>query len=399
MFTVPDAQTSDTSQDLLVPLTYQAVVTPTTTATPTTTSSKTAASSSPTTTSQQAVTSTVAGAGTTVQPKAIGSPSVAAGGRQQVLFAGFAKNEPVAVTLYSEPIKLPNTTADADGIVTIVFTVPVTLPPGTHLLTAVGQTSKVTGVATFQVTAPVVASASTPSSAPSSTAVTSAPASSALVAPLPSASATAASSVAPSSSSTAIIVVKKSNPRPVWPWYVLAVVLLLWVALAVYLVQRRRKRLVAENREKERILAQAAAAEQQRAADALAVANSDAPTSYIGPPPTAGPDEYLGYHPGEHGLLSGRDHPDNPEMMSGRGEQPSSAAEGPTAGGPPASSTAPQPAVSPADPSPGSTPAASSDVDGPGTSGGSRISTTTTRRTPVGHRRVVETAAEILFPP
>jgi hypothetical protein len=363
VITAPDAQTNDTSQDLAIPLTYQAVVTPTTTAAATTTSSSTATSSSPTTTSQQAVTSTVAAAGTTVQPKVIGSPSVAAGGKQQILFAGFAKNEPVTVTLYSEPIKLPNTTADADGIVTIVFTVPVNLPPGTHLLKAVGQTSKVTGVATFEVTAPVVAS----SSAPSSTAVTSAPASSAIVAPLPLTSASAASSTAPSSRSTAIVVVKKTTTRPVWPWYVLAVVVLLWIALAVYLVQRRRKRLAAENREKERILAEAAAAEQQRAADALAVANSDAPTSYIGPPPSGAPDGYLGYHPGEHGLLSGRDHPDNPEMMSGRRDQPSPGAEGLTASGSPAGSTAPQPAVDPADPAPGSTPAGP-DVDGPGTS-------------------------------
>jgi hypothetical protein len=411
--TAPDAQTSDTSQDLSVPLTYQAVVTSTTA---TTTSSSTSTSSSPTTTSQQVITSTVAVVGTTVQPKTIGSPSVAAGGKQQVLFAGFAKNEPVAVTLYSEPIKLPNTTADADGIVNIQFTVPATLPPGTHLLKAVGQTSKVTGVATFEVTAPVVASSSTPT--PSSTAATSAPASSALVVPLPVSSAAAPSSAAQSSRPVAVVVVKKTTSRLVWPWYVLAVVVLLWAVFAVFLVQRRRKRLAAENREKERILAEAAAAEQQRAADALAAANSNAPTSYIGPP-TDAPGDYLGYHPGEHGLLSGRDHPDNPGMMSGRGDQPGSEAEPPTTslphagdpaspsgppaaagerpgatqGGPPtgawtpdfagptspgsgptppgatrAGSTAPQAAVSPSDPSPGSTSAAGQDVDGSGTS-------------------------------
>ena len=426
VITTPDADTGETSQNLSIPITYAAATssTPTTPTTPTTssttpTTTTSPTTSSPTTSSQQIVTSTIAVVGTTVQPKTIGSPSVAAGGKQQVLFAGFAPNETVAVTLYSDPIKLPAAKADGDGIVNIEFTVPADLPPGTHLLRAVGQTSKVTGVASFQVTAPVAASTSVPrsSTAALSTPATSAPASSAAVLPIPVvSSAVASSSAVPSSRGIAVVVVQTSGKsRLVWPWYVLGVVVLLWVGLAIFMVQRRRKRLAAENREKERILAEASAAEQQRSAQALAAANSDAPTAYIGPVSDQ-PEGYLGYHPGEHGLLSGRDHPDNPGMMSGRGEHPGSTGEQPTtylppapgagqptpdatgpstgpqptgAGGPPtgawtpdfatppaappagAGSTAPQPSVPPADATPGEggteggTPA---DSGGPGTS-------------------------------
>jgi hypothetical protein len=418
VITTPDAETGDTSQNLSIPITYAAATsstssTPTTPTTPTTSSSTPTTTTSPTTSSQQIVTSTIAVAGTTVQPKTIGSPSVVAGGKQQVLFAGFAKNEVVTVTLYSDPIKLPDAKADSDGIVDIEFTVPADLPAGTHLLRAVGQTSKVTGVASFQVTAPVVVSTSVASSAAaSSTPATTAAASSAAVLPIPVvSSAVASSSAAPSGRGIAVVVVKSSGKsRLVWPWYVLGAVVLLWVGLAIFMVQRRRKRLADENREKERILAEASAAEQQRAAQALAAANSDAPTAYIGPVSDQ-PEGYLGYHPGEHGLLSGRDHPDNPGMMSGRGEHPGSTGEQPTtylppapgadqtapdaagpsagpppngSGGPPtgawtpdfttppatpagAGSTAPQPAVPPADATPGQggTPA---DSGGPGTS-------------------------------
>jgi len=127
---------------------------------------------------------------------------------------------------------------------------------------------------------------------------------------------------APSSRGAATVVVQTTKSRLVWPWYVLGVVLLVWIGLAIFLVQRRRTRLEAENREKERILAAAAVAEQQRTEQAYAAGDPNAPISFPGPPPVGETQGYLGYHPGEHGLLSGRDHPDQPGLMSGRGEQP-----------------------------------------------------------------------------
>ncbi len=341
VITTPDAGT-DKTQMLSIPITYAAATTttPTPPTTPTTPSSTPTTTSSQTTTSQVVSTSTIEVVGTTVQPNTIDSASVVAGGQQEVLFAGFAKNEVVSVTLYSAPITLPDARADSDGIVKIDFTVPADLPPGTHLLKAVGKTSKVTGVASFEVTAPVVKSTALSSTVASSSApASSAPASSAAVAPLPVVSSVAASSSAAPSSRLVAVLVRgaPAKSRLVWPWYVLGVVVLLWVGVAIFMVQRRRKRLAAENREKERILAEASVAEQQRAADALAAANSNAPTAYIGPLPGDQPEGYLGYHPGEHGLLSGRDHPDNPGMMSGRGEHPGSTGEQPTTQLPPAS--------------------------------------------------------------
>ncbi len=352
VITTPDVAQDDPSQDLSVPITYAA--TPSTPTTPTTSSSTPTTSSSPATTSQQIVTSTITVVGTTVQPKTIASTSVVAGGTQEVLFAGFAKNESVSVTLYSDPIKLPDAKADSDGIVKIDFTVPATLPAGTHLLRAVGRTSKVVGIASFEVTAPVVQS-----TAASSAPVSSVPASSAAIAPIPVASSAAASSAAPTSRLVAVVVLPAAaKSRLVWPWYVLGVVVLLWVGLAIFLMQRRRKRLAAENLEKERILAEASLAENERAAAAQSAANSDAPTAYIGPVSSDQPEGYLGYHPGEHGLLSGRDHPDNPGMMSGRGQHPGSTGEQPTTYLPPAPGAGAAPAGGSATGAAGSDPAA-----------------------------------------
>lgn len=82
--------------------------------------------------------------------------------------------------------------------------------------------------------------------------------------------------------------------------------------------------------DKDRILAEGAAAEDGRAAEATSRANADAPTAYIGPMSTNEPGDYTGYHPGEHGLLSGRDNPDNPGLLSGQQYRPDGAGDPPT---------------------------------------------------------------------
>lgn len=255
----------------------------------------------------------------TVAPKSIVA-SVPVGGKQQVLFAGFRPGEPVDVTVFSTPLTLPPVTADSDGIVTIDFVVPPDLVPGTHQVQAIGRESRTTGLARFEVTpAPVVSSSVPPSTPPP----TSTPASS-----TPETSVTAASSTpvtstvlsplaGPTPSAPGPVIAAPSSSRPVWPWVVLGlVVLLVVVSLIVGLVtlSRRRAQLAAENAERDRALADAAAQEQQRTVQAASRADADPPTVVLpgGPPgvrdPTDPPDSYVppGYEPNQHGLLSGQ---------------------------------------------------------------------------------------------
>ncbi|MET4053383.1 putative alpha-1,2-mannosidase [Frigoribacterium sp. PvP054] len=56
---------------------------------------------------------------------------------------GFAPNETVALTLFSDPIALGTVTADADGIVRGSFTVPADATTGAHEVEALGGTSQV----------------------------------------------------------------------------------------------------------------------------------------------------------------------------------------------------------------------------------------------------------------
>ena len=333
VYTTPSSG-SDPTQNLSVPLTFAAVTTSSST-TPSSTPASSTIASSTVVSSQPIITSTLAGAPTTVEPKTIRSASIRAGGQQEVLFAGFSKNEPVSLTLDST--KLPALRADSDGIVDAKFTVPTKTTPGTHILRAIGQTSNVIGIATFQVTAiPTTSKPATStvasSAVASSTPVSSAPATSEAAA-VPTISSAPASSVASSSAAATTLVAPVTpaagtgSSKPVWPWYVLGLVILLWIGFAVYMLQRRRSRLATEMREKDRLLAEGAAAEQNRSADAVAAANADAPTAYIGPPVDGG---YTGYHPGEHGLLSGRDNPDNPGLLSGQRYRPDSTRDLPT---------------------------------------------------------------------
>lgn len=347
VYTAPD-KGRNTAENLSVPLVYAAPATtgsstastsstvPSTSSPSSTAASSSAASSTPAsapatsapTSSSPEFSTSSALVPTTVQAKSVRSPTIVAGALQEVLFAGFAKNEPVTVTLYSAPRSLPATRADQDGVVKVDFTVPTDLAPATHLLRVVGQTSKVTGIASFVVTAPVVASSavvvpSTPVT--TSAAPASAPASAAVpvpvsVSPESSAASTAASSATASSAVVAVGAPAESG-KVVWPWYALGALLAILAGLIAYLLTRR-SRLAAERRDNDAVLADAAAAERERNLDAVARANADAPTAYLGGAepgvaPAAG--GYTGYHPGEHGLLSGRDNPDSPGLLSGTG--------------------------------------------------------------------------------
>jgi len=318
------------------------------------------ASSSPLS-SAQVVTSTIRSVATTVPPKFVRADPVAVGASQEVLFAGFAKGETVTVTLYSAPRSLPATKADPDGIVKIDFKIPADLAVGTHLLRVVGQTSKVTGTASFQVAAaavfgtPVTTSSALPSSTVGtvsgvgavgtvstvstvgtvSTAKASPGASTGASASSPAGAPVPAPPIAPSApvSSAAVPVsaASSSGSRPVWPWYLLGLALLLLIGLAALLLRRRSKRMATQMRDQEWLFEERALAEHQ-------AADADAPSTYLDPLPFRRAPGYTGFHPGEHGLLSGRENPDNPGLLAGHGYR-----QGDAVGDPPATYVPPVP--------------------------------------------------------
>ena len=61
-----------------------------------------------------------------------------AGGQLTVSGTGFEPGETVQATLHSTPIDLGTVTADADGAVSLTFTVPADLEPGLHSVDLVG---------------------------------------------------------------------------------------------------------------------------------------------------------------------------------------------------------------------------------------------------------------------
>lgn len=109
----------------------------------------------PTPTSTPPTTEVIGTAVTTVAPDSVLQTSVAAGAEQTVEFSGFTPGEAVDVMLYSDPIVLPTVQADGAGGVRVAFTVPADLPPGEHLIQAIGRQSGRVGVAQFTVGDPV----------------------------------------------------------------------------------------------------------------------------------------------------------------------------------------------------------------------------------------------------
>jgi len=287
------------SEDNAVPLTFTA---------PASASSTPPPSSSSTPTSPTSPTS--ATAPSTAVPELIASPSVVAGGNQIVVFSGFQAGEQVALTLFSAEVQLPTVTASSGGVARTEFTVPADLAVGTHRLQAIGQTSGIVGVASFQVTAPPVSSASStpPSSTPPSSTPSSTPSSSSAA----SRSSAPASSAVTSSSAAAGGTSSDSTSSLWWLWVLIAIVVIAGIVTGVIVWQRNRQR--REREEQERELA-AVAAQEQAVTAGGAPPGADAPTVMLPPvpPPTSGPP------PGQdpYGLLSGRDHPDNPSLYSG----------------------------------------------------------------------------------
>ncbi len=325
------ANNTDRSQDLSVPLTFTPPPTQPPTQPPTTTSSARPSSTPPTTT-QQPSTQTIIGAGTTVTADSIQAPSVVAGGTQVIQFSGFDPGETVALTLYSAPTPLPPTVANAVGQVRAVFTIPLDFPATTHLLQARGEKSGTVGVAEFTVTPAVPTASSSVSASASSTASVassllssaSAAASSSAVAstqsstPITSTGESAASSQASATSGAGSAT---SGRNLWWLWVVLAVIVLAGLAAGFVAWQRSRSD---DDDDLPYVVAGAPEPPDPGWDNPTITA---APPGYgpqrTGAQPQSGPTGAaipLGH---EFGLLSGRDHPDGPALLSGGPQHPS----------------------------------------------------------------------------
>jgi len=249
----------------------------------------------------------------TAIPQQIGSPSIAPGGTQLVVFSGFRAGEQVNLTLFSEPITLSPVTADSTGVARAEFVVPADFVDGTHRLEAIGQSSRTVGVASFQVVAPPVSSPSptpSPSPSPSSSASSSPPTSS-------SASSSSAAASSPATTSSAAATGDDSGSGLWWLWLILAIVVIAGIITGIVAYRRKQEE---QRLQEENDVAAAAAAEQAGAGGTgggfggSTPSTFDAPTIFLppvqpepgGPPPGADP----------YGLLSGRDHPDNPSLYS-----------------------------------------------------------------------------------
>ena len=88
--------------------------------------------------------------------------SLVAGGSVTVTGAGFHPGELVDATLFSTPIGLGTTTADASGRVSATFVIPADLEPGLHRIELVGRSSGVRASVSLEVTAPATAAATLP---------------------------------------------------------------------------------------------------------------------------------------------------------------------------------------------------------------------------------------------
>lgn len=82
----------------------------------------------------------------------LGASTVTAGGSLAVVGTGFTPGEEVTVTLFSEPVLLATLTADEDGGVAAVVTVPAATPTGAHTIEVLGVTSERRATAPLDVT-------------------------------------------------------------------------------------------------------------------------------------------------------------------------------------------------------------------------------------------------------
>ncbi|WP_157970698.1 hypothetical protein [Nakamurella deserti] len=294
----------------------------------------------------------------TVGPDTVALPEAYLGQQQTVVFTGFAPDEEVGVTVFSEPVNVDGVVASPAGVVAITFPVSEALVPGTHTVQAIGRQSGVIGIASFAVVAPPVtssASVETSTSAPT-TEASSAPVTTA--APTTTESSTGAAVTTGEATTTG----SAAPAEPVdpgrnlwWVWVTLAL-LVVAAAVAVAVTASRRR---AQQLEQEQL---------DREAELAAMADTHPPTwaggtgaPYTSPPPRPG---YEPYDPGQsYGLLSGRDG-DGPALYSGQGlgGQASRDDEPPTRWIDPDDRSAdlPTTAIRPERPDAGSTPAAPS---------------------------------------
>ena len=229
----------------------------------------------------------------------VGSPTVAPGGTQTVIFSGFRGGEQVNLTLFSAPVTLSPVTADSTGVARVDFVVPADFVDGAHRLEAIGAESGTVGVASFQVVIPTPTPSPTPTPTPTPS-PTPSPTSSSVTS-----SSVTSSSVAPTTAvTTSAADGGDSGGTNWWIWLILAVIVLAGL-ITWFVVYRRNKE--AARAEQEKQLADAASREQTAYDPTAYDPMADAPTMVLPPtgPPPGGPPP--GADP--YGLLSGRTHP------------------------------------------------------------------------------------------
>jgi hypothetical protein len=103
----------------------------------------------------------------------VSTPTLAAGGRQQVTVGGFAAGETVQAVLARTGKAVGSVRASATGTAIVTFTVPTSAVTGADRLTLTGTTTGLTASAPFTVTSAVVNNPPSPTPTPSVPAVTS----------------------------------------------------------------------------------------------------------------------------------------------------------------------------------------------------------------------------------
>jgi hypothetical protein len=271
-----------------------------------------AAPSSSASASSASETSTASEAPATVGPDTVALPDASVGQQQTVVFTGFAPDEEVGVTVFSEPVNIDGVVASPAGVVAITFPVTEALVPGTHTVQAIGRRSGVIGIASFTVVAaPVTTSAPVESSTSApTTEASSAPVTTAAPTSEPSTSAAVTTGEATTTGEAAPAEPAESGQSLWWVWVTLALlVVAVAVAVAVTASRRRAQQLEQEQLDREQELA------------AMAAANPPTWAGGTGAPyssPAARPG-YEPYDPGQsYGLLSGREG-DGPALYSGQG--------------------------------------------------------------------------------
>ena len=157
-----------------------------------------------------------------------GSGPVQAGTSLTVAGAGFDAGETVDFALFSTRVDLGTGMADSSGDVTKTVAIPASLPAGTHMITATGETSGVVDTVSFTVTAPT--STTTTGGAPTTGATTH-----------PTSATTAVANVMPAVSSRSLAFTGIGSPLR---WIALAGAVLVMLAGVVLLGMASRRAVI-----------------------------------------------------------------------------------------------------------------------------------------------------------